>query len=101
MGALDKTAIVDYHLSFADQGKKTSVFQLEQTNRCFSQFSYCRKQMEVAAFYYFRFLFAKKWRHGDIEIETWKHRDIDVETWEHGEMEKWRHGEMETWRLET
>jgi hypothetical protein len=45
MGTFAETAIVDYRLSFADQGKQTSVF--------FSilfPFFICRKQMEVAVF---------------------------------------------------
>jgi hypothetical protein len=34
MGTFVETAIVDYHLSFADQGKQTSVFRFrwQQTN---------------------------------------------------------------------
>jgi hypothetical protein len=37
MGSSAETAIVDYHLSFADQGKQTSVF-------------ICSKQTEVCRF---------------------------------------------------
>jgi hypothetical protein len=30
MGTFAETAIVNYHLSFADQGKQTSIFLLQQ-----------------------------------------------------------------------
>jgi hypothetical protein len=38
MGMFAETAIVDYHFSFADQGKQTSVFhfRLQQTNLKFA-----------------------------------------------------------------
>ncbi len=32
MGTFAEKAIVDYRLSFADQGKQTLVFRLQQTN---------------------------------------------------------------------
>jgi hypothetical protein len=51
MGTLAETANVDYRLSFADQGKQTSVFRfrLQQTNGSFPfPFSVCNKQIEVA-----------------------------------------------------
>jgi hypothetical protein len=41
MGMFAKTAVVDYYLSFADQGKQTSLFHFQ-----------CRKRTEV-----FRFVF--------------------------------------------
>jgi hypothetical protein len=49
-----ETAIIDYRLSFADEGKTISLFRvrLQQTNRSFPfPSSVCRKQMEVAVFY--------------------------------------------------
>jgi hypothetical protein len=51
MGKIAETAIVDYRLSFANQGKQISVFhfRLQQANGNFP-FSVCRKQMEVAFF---------------------------------------------------
>jgi hypothetical protein len=87
MGMFAETVIVDCRLSFANQGKKTSV---------------CSKQMEVCRF---RFLFAENKgkliisaisilrlrKHGDMEMDTWKHGDIDTETWKHGNMETRRH----------
>jgi hypothetical protein len=33
MGTFAKTANVDYYLSFAEQGKQTSFFRLQKTNR--------------------------------------------------------------------
>jgi hypothetical protein len=53
MGMFADTAIVDYHLSFADQGKHTSAFRfrLEQTNGSLPfPFSVCRKRPEIAVF---------------------------------------------------
>jgi hypothetical protein len=52
MGTFAETAIVNYHLSFAYQGKQTPVllFRLQQTNESFPvPFSIC-KQTEVAVF---------------------------------------------------
>jgi hypothetical protein len=46
-------AQIDYHLSFADQGKQTSIFRfrLQQIyGSLLFLFSICRKQMEVAVF---------------------------------------------------
>jgi hypothetical protein len=116
MGTFAETAIVNYCLSLADQGKK-----------CPFSICVCSKQMEV---YRFRFPFAEYiwklpfsvssifclWKHGDIDMETWtlrhghgdmdmetwtwRHGRGDLETWRHGDrdMETWRHGNMETWR---
>jgi hypothetical protein len=58
MGMIAETEIIDYHLSFADQGKQTSVFhfRLQPTNRSLPfPFSICSKQTEVAVFLQFRF----------------------------------------------
>jgi hypothetical protein len=77
MGTFAETAIVDYHLSFADQGKQTSVY-------CF-----CLRQTNGKAIAVFSL-------RNSGNMETLKHGDIDMETWKHGEMETWRHGEMET-----
>jgi hypothetical protein len=52
------TAIVDYHLPFAGQGKLVSVFRfcMQQANRNFPfPFPVCSKQTEVVRFH---FLFA-------------------------------------------
>jgi hypothetical protein len=54
MGTFPQTAIVDYQLLFADQGKQTSVFlfRLQQTNRgLLFSFSVCSTQTEVAVYY--------------------------------------------------
>jgi hypothetical protein len=53
MGTFAETAIVNYHLSFADQGNQTSVFRfrLQQTNESFPfPFSVNSKKMKVAVF---------------------------------------------------
>jgi hypothetical protein len=66
-----ETAIVEYRLSFAEQGKPTSVFRfrLQQTNGschfCFS-FAECKRICCL-----FHFPFAKFRKHGDMEIEMW------------------------------
>jgi hypothetical protein len=53
MGTFAETAIVYYHLLFADQGKQTSdfSFRLQLTNESLSfPFPVCSKQTEVADF---------------------------------------------------
>jgi hypothetical protein len=96
MGTFAETAIVDYCLSFVNQGKQTSVFHY-----------FCSKQMEDCRF---RFPFAdNKWKlpfsissvfcsrkHGDMGMETWRHGDMGK--WRHGDTETWGDGDKETWR---
>jgi hypothetical protein len=108
MGTSAKTAIVNYRLSFADKGKRTSAFRfhLQQTNRSLPfPFSIFTKQMEVAVFPLHSSVFLLRfsrnmetltWRHGGMEI--WRHGNM--ETWRHGhgDMKTWRSGDMETWR---
>jgi hypothetical protein len=53
MDTMAETAIVDYRLSFADQGKQTTVFRfhLQQINgSLLFMFSVCKKQTEVPIF---------------------------------------------------
>jgi hypothetical protein len=53
MGTFAETAIFDYRLKFADQGKETSgsYFRLLQTNgRLLFPFSVCSRQTEIAIF---------------------------------------------------
>jgi hypothetical protein len=53
MGTFVETAIVNYPLSFANQGKQTSVFhfRLQQTNGNLPfPFSICSKQTEIAVY---------------------------------------------------
>jgi hypothetical protein len=53
MGTFAETTIVDYRLSFAGQGKQTSIFPFrwQQTNRSMPfPFSHSSKQMEIAVF---------------------------------------------------
>jgi hypothetical protein len=101
MGKFAKTTFVDYRLSFAGQGKQTSVFRfrLQQTKESLPfPFSVCRKQTEVAVFSSVsRCGIPKTWRHGHGDME-WRHRHGDMETWTIGDMGTLRHGEMETWR---
>jgi hypothetical protein len=54
MGTFAETAITDYRLLIANQGKKMFVFHsvLQQTNGgLLFPFSVCRKQTEVAVFH--------------------------------------------------
>jgi hypothetical protein len=76
MGAFAETGIVDYHLSFADQGKQTSVlrFRLQQQMEV-SHFRLQKKQKLAFSVVPFQ---------NSINVETWKHGDIDMETWKHG-----------------
>ncbi len=84
MGTFAETAIIDYHLLFADQEKQTSVFRFrgQQTDGSLSfPLIDCSKQT-ATVFSYFRFRLGnfgnmETWRHGNIE--TWKHGDIDME----------------------
>jgi hypothetical protein len=50
MGTFAGTAIVDYRLSFADQGKQTSVSELQTNGSLPFPFSVCCKQTEVTFF---------------------------------------------------
>jgi hypothetical protein len=51
MGTFAETANVDYRLQFSDQGKQTSVFNLQQTNGSLRfSFSFSNKQTEIAIF---------------------------------------------------
>ncbi len=87
-----ETVIVDFRLTFAEQGKQTSVFlfHLRQINgSLLFPFSICSKQTEVAVFRQFRFHLRNSgnmetWRRGDME--PWRHRHGDMETW------TWRYG---------
>jgi hypothetical protein len=93
MGKFAKTTFVDYRLSFAGQGKQTSVFRfrLQLTNESLPfPFYVCRKQTEVAVFsFVFLCGIPKTWRPGHGDIETWSHGDgdMEMETW------RWRHGD--------
>jgi hypothetical protein len=86
MGTFAETAIVDYRLSCADQGKQTSNF-------CF------RLQQRKLSCHFLFVLLAVFRKHGDIDMEIWRHINgyIEMETWKHVEMETLRHGDMETW----
>jgi hypothetical protein len=70
MGTFAETAIVDYRLSFAEQGKKTSVFRfyLQQTNGSLSfPFFVCRKQKEIAVIRLRNSGNMETWKHGGME----------------------------------
>jgi hypothetical protein len=87
MGSFAETSIIDYHLSFGDQGKQTFVFPFPFTARQNGSlpflFSVCRKQMGVAVFRKFCIPFVKFQKNGDMDMESWRHwpGDIDMETW--------------------
>ncbi len=75
-----ETAIVDYRLLFADQGKQYSVFHF--------RFPFAVNNRNC------RFPFAEFRKLGDMDMETLK---LDWETYVdmiHGIMEKWRHGDI-------
>jgi hypothetical protein len=77
MGAFAETVIVDYHLSFADQGKKrpfdvlfaankqkfvVSVVRFQKRNGWSENKWKCRKQMKVSSFFRLRI---------SRNVETW------------------------------
>jgi hypothetical protein len=82
MGTFAETAIVDYRLSFADQGKQTSV-------------SVCSKQTEVCRF---RFPFVENKRKLPFSVSSdfrlRKYGDMETWSWSHRNMDKWGHGDM-------
>jgi hypothetical protein len=93
VGKFAEQEIVEYCLSFSDQGKKASVFcfHLQQTNGRFHfRFAFGGNKRKLP------YPFAELRTHGDMDMETlgWKHRDgnIGMETWRHGDIETWRHG---------
>jgi hypothetical protein len=60
MGTFAETANYHYRLSFADQGKQTSVFHLQKTNRSVPLlFSVCSKQIGVAVFGIYIYIYIK------------------------------------------
>jgi hypothetical protein len=64
MGTFSETVIVDYHLSFADQGKQPSVFvRLQQTNGSLP-FPFSVRNTSC------RFPLAEFRKHGDMDMET-------------------------------
>jgi hypothetical protein len=77
MGTFAETAIVDYRLSFADQGKQMSVFifNWQQTNG-FAVSVFCLQKTNGI----FRFPLVllsvcgilKMWRHGHEDMDTWR-----------------------------
>jgi hypothetical protein len=106
MGMSTEAAIVNYHLSFADQGKQISIFcfRLQRTNGSLPfPFSVCRKNKQLMTFPLVPFSVCEipeTWRHGHRVMETWRHIHGDMETWRNRDMETWRHEDMETrsWR---
>jgi hypothetical protein len=94
MGTFADTAIFDYLLSFADQGKQTSAFRfrLQHTDGSLPfMFSVCKNKRKspfsVSSVLRLRKQKTWTWRH---EIETQKHEDTDMD------METWTNGDMET-----
>jgi hypothetical protein len=85
MGTLAETAIIDYRLFFANQGKQTSDFRfrLQQTEESLPfQCFICSMQTEVAIFplaSVFVSGISKIWRHGHGDIDTWRLRHGNIE----------------------
>jgi hypothetical protein len=76
MGTFAEAAIPNYCLSFADQGKQTSVFYFRSQRTTLSlpfHFPVCSKQKEVVVF------------HCGIP-ETWRLKDMERETSKRGDM---------------
>jgi hypothetical protein len=86
MGTFAETAIINYCLSFADQGKQTYgfCFRSQQSEVCCFCFLFAENNGSC------HFPFAKFRKRGDKDMETWKwrHRHRNME---HEEMETWRH----------
>jgi hypothetical protein len=96
MGKFADTAIGNYCLSFADQGKLIVNHRLSfagQGNKL--PFFVSAFQLQKSSGNC-RFPFSEFRKHGDIETKRPKHSDM--ETWKHGDMETWRHENMETSR---
>jgi hypothetical protein len=94
MGRFAVSAIVEYRLSFTDQGKQTFVyrFRLQQADGSWPILFYvCSKQKEVAIFRLFRLPFAEQ-EDGDKELGDidMRHRNIEKYIHGHGDM-AWRH----------
>jgi hypothetical protein len=62
MGTFAETANVDYRLLFADQGKQTSAFPLQKTNKSLPLiFLVCKT--EVAVFRMYIYIYILIWQH--------------------------------------
>jgi hypothetical protein len=80
MGTFAETAIVDYRLSFADQGKQTSFFRFLFSNGSLPiPFFFCNKQTEVAIFVssVFRLRNSGNTDNGDMESSNGKRKTED------------------------
>jgi hypothetical protein len=70
MGTFAETAIIDYRLSFADQGKQTSAFHLQQTSGILPfPFSENKKKLPLSISSIFPLQ-----NFGNVETWTWKWR---------------------------
>ncbi len=96
MGSFAETTTVDNHLSFADQGKQTSISRclLQQANgSLLFPFSVCSKQTEDAVFRQFPFFrcgMPETWRHGNMEkcrLGDMANRDMENRDMDLGDME--------------
>jgi hypothetical protein len=68
-----KTAIVDYLLQFADQGKQTfSPFLFLANKRKFAVSIFRLQKANESC----RFPFEEFWKHGDEDMETWRHLNL-------------------------
>jgi hypothetical protein len=86
MGTFAETAIVDYTISFADQGKKNICFQFPSAaNKWKFAISVFLLLKTNGSCHFLLFPFSvcgipETWRHGHGDMEAWR----------------WRHGNMET-----
>jgi predicted acetyltransferase len=76
MGTFAETAIIDYHLSFADQGKQTSVlnFSFQQLYRRLS-FPFAANKWKLPFFVSSVFHLQNS---GNMETSTWRHGGIET-----------------------
>jgi hypothetical protein len=80
MGTFAETAIINYCLSFADQGKQTSFFPFLFTankGKFAVSIFHLKRTKGSCQFLLLPFYvcgISETWRHGDGEMETWRHR---------------------------
>ncbi len=105
MGTFAEAAIVDYHWSFADQGKQTSIFflRLQQTNGSLPfLFSVCSKKNGSCHFPLVSFFICgipetwnmETWKHGNMETWTWRNRNMETWTWNSDGLRKKSYGKQ-------
>jgi hypothetical protein len=112
MGMFAETAIVDYHLTLANQKNKLLFLFPFAINKRTLAISVCSKQTEISVVHQFYFPCAEFRKHQDMDMEAWRHGEMETwrlrhgyidmrhGTWRNGDMEIQRHEDMdmETWR---